>query len=873
VRLAVAADAPADAVPVRTLTAVSLPDQISYAIEQVPYFFAPRPLLNKLWSSEPSCPVPVPSYANGAVTGSTKTAFSGIDLDAWGREFLAAVDRFLSPPFGIAACHVLGAGADYDRIVAAKRGLARAVRQQIVPVVDVPAGAPPADLEAAREALYQRMLVELSAAYDVDAIVQFRVVVRSPYATRDTAPRLNGRVTAASITVDAGTTLRDLARRCEAPLDTFGTVAADVPDLLAPGFPVRRRGGAAHVIEARDTLRSVAAAIEVSVETLVNSYATDTGLLRAGATLPLIVQHRRASADDTLGTLLDALTRGTPVEQALPVFLGMNGRSSALLLPGAEILLPGAAGHRVAPGETLEDVARHIRRPPLELLAAILDLPDLVSEGADVRYLSRLPGFTVSTAKIPLANGDTSLTFLFDLAANAAFTAFAVDLGYVASEIEYDIEDPGVAPGYQQSRWLSLVEPLRHDRLPRIDIPIALRSYPTPPVLLSQSTRQEIPEHPVLEQIKAYDFICTYACSPAAQDQVRSGVETNVITGVQRLMLADPTDTLPYSLARYNGIAQALWRDLTPLMQPQVLETNQQLLDAARGAVTVFADLAAEIARVWSAWSDAGTMDVVALAGARLGSAGGPAKRAAAPAVARARVSSLMASRDTPADLVLTHRVRALDVLEVQNIRGFVEVERNHDLLTDRRTRSEFVYTTDRVRAPGLLWPLITWREPYDMTAVPPLRQWPDPRGSLSRLADFFGSLLEVTPETPPGVGHPVRIGLSFLYPLNDSERERLLADGTAPAILSEIPIALQAAMVFDPSRDLAVDGGMCAQLAQRMESWAKVNPAIVAGGAGYFRFDITVYSNLPDVDGAPRPLLVFPSVRLSLADVDLGAG
>jgi hypothetical protein len=215
--------------------------------------------------------------------------------------------------------------------------------------------------------------------------------------------------------------------------------------------------------------------------------------------------------------------------------------------------------------------------------------------------------------------------------------------------------------------------------------------------------------------------------------------------------------------------------------------------------------------------------------------------------------------------------MRGLDVLDVQNIRGFVEVERNHDLLTDRRTRPEFVYTTERVRALSLLWPAITWRESYDMTAVPPLRQWPDPRLPLSRLADFFGNLLDVTPETSAGGSRPVRVGVSFLYPLNDAERERLLADGTAPAMLSEIPIALQPAVDFDAGRDLVAAGGMCAQLAQCMERWAKDNPAMFATRAGYFRFDITVCSNLPELDGSRRPLLALPSVRLSLADIDLG--
>jgi hypothetical protein len=231
-----------------------------------------------------------------------------------------------------------------------------------------------------------------------------------------------------------------------------------------------------------------------------------------------------------------------------------------------------------------------------------------------------------------------------------------------------------------------------------------------------------------------------------------------------------------------------------------------------------------------------------------------------------------MMSAGAVPDLVLTHRVRSLDVLDVQNIRGFVDVERNRDLLPGRATRPEFVYAVDRVRAPGVSWPLITYREPYDMTAVPPLRPWPDPRTPRHRLADFFGALLEVTPDSPASDGHPVRIGLAFLHPLNDAERARLLSDGSAPALLCEIPIALQGVADFEPARDLLGDDGVCARVAQRMESWARENPALVDSRAGSFTLDITVYSNLPELDpsSGSRPLLSLSSVRLPLTQVDL---
>ena len=118
-----------------------------------------------------------------------------------------------------------------------------------------------------------------------------------------------------------------------------------------------------------------------------------------------------------------------------------------------------------------------------------------------------------------------------------------------------------------------------------------------------------------------------------------------------------------------------------------------------------------------------------------------------------------------------------------------------------------------------------------------------------------------------------MRICLSFLYPLNEAERKRLALDGSPPTILNEIPIALRGAAEFEAKRDRATDG-VCAQLARRIESSAKDNPALIRDHAGYFAFDVTVYSNL-STSGAPlgaRPLLYLSSIRLSLADVDLAS-
>ena len=289
-RLATAAHSPREEMRTRPLTAVSLPGQISYGIGQIPYFFAPRPLLNRLWSSDPAFPVSIPTYANGVITGHTDADLAGVDLDTWGRKILAAVDRFLSPEFGIAACD--------------------------------------------------------------------------------------------SLAIPEHSTLRGLAQQFEAPLNTFGVFVAEIPYLLQPGFTVRTSGGRAHEITLDDTLRSVAAAVGISIETLVDLYATDTHLLHAGADLGLVTQHRRARADDTFGTLIDTLARGAVLSDAIEIFLAMNGDSPRLLAPDAELTL---AIYVVLPGDTLDSIPNHLGTTGTQLGELNAERPDLLLAGVRIQ--------------------------------------------------------------------------------------------------------------------------------------------------------------------------------------------------------------------------------------------------------------------------------------------------------------------------------------------------------------------------------------------------------------------------------------------------------------------------------------------------------
>ncbi len=118
-------------------------------------------------------------------------SFSGVDLDAWARTYLEAMDEVLSPAIG-AAIAVLD-GASHRALMDARSQLAAALAGRLVPVFPaVPGG----DLGAARDRFQQGALASLSSAYAVSSVVQVPadVAAAGPGEPGAAAPRLVGSV-------------------------------------------------------------------------------------------------------------------------------------------------------------------------------------------------------------------------------------------------------------------------------------------------------------------------------------------------------------------------------------------------------------------------------------------------------------------------------------------------------------------------------------------------------------------------------------------------------------------------------------------------------------------------------------------------------
>ncbi len=150
-----------------------------------PLIYAPRPLYNTL-QSRPS--VPYYNYVSGVgidfATPSGNQALTGIDVDGWMRQFLAAVDTIFSPEFltPVALVDQLAtvrpATSWQEQLRTAKQLLAASLSGLVTPFFDDES--PDGDqLDAAQEAFAQQALVALSNVYAVNAVIQFGATVNA----------------------------------------------------------------------------------------------------------------------------------------------------------------------------------------------------------------------------------------------------------------------------------------------------------------------------------------------------------------------------------------------------------------------------------------------------------------------------------------------------------------------------------------------------------------------------------------------------------------------------------------------------------------------------------------------------------------------
>ncbi len=619
-----------------------------------PAFYALRPLSTQLISRS----VPVRDYVSGqGLSPQYKTkSFQSIDMDGWMQDFLSAVELVLTPDYalsgfpltggvgptgptgptgpvaaptlpiqfqpwegpaglafptpelmvastslGVTGATGSGGRAAFENIVSAKDTLAGALQNNVTNILFPPL--PPANpyLQDAQENLKEQMLVNLTSAYSVNAIVQYPVVVTANLPA-GIPPRLSGKLIPAVYTTSAVTTLRQLIQPYPVDVSYLASVLVGVQFIVNPGVPVSYNGQSV-TTKSSDTLASIATALGVNPDPSSAGFweawsqfiagaagIQDVGIIAARVAIPLTQIRRGITAIDTVGSLADYMA------VAVPSFAEANLNVPGIFIQGQPIVIGGQTVYHVGSNDTLANILAQIQKtlPQLTLEQLSIDLEDvqgLVNPLTTVFGVQLMPDVTLSTAKVstgPLdgTHPDPPLTFLVNVRQQAQYSKVFLNLQYVINQLEFDIRDVAGVDGYQASSWLSFILPIQQNTIGQVEIPLPLRSYPTPPSMLAQAGSASDPAAVTIPAARLWDYSFTYESQNAAQDTSYLEVTFNRTDSSGLAANAGGPDLFA-ALAQFANVYAPLKNDLALLPKLTPGAQNQ----TAAVAFQTFADL------------------------------------------------------------------------------------------------------------------------------------------------------------------------------------------------------------------------------------------------------------------------------------------
>ncbi|MDD4161222.1 MAG: LysM peptidoglycan-binding domain-containing protein [Methanothrix sp.] len=177
-----------------------------------------------------------------------------------------------------------------------------------------------------------------------------------------------------------------------------------------------------------------------------------------------------------------------------------------------------------------------------------------------------------------------------------------LDLWYQVSHLEHQIEE--LTTGYVASSWLSFaytldmketeqsVQHVLGSDLGAFDVPLVLRSLPTPPSMISQNGNHEYSDGS-LRSALSWDYSFTYARSyHDPQDKLMFTVELNKTSNPVSLM--KKKDDLLSSLAEFVAVYPAIKKDFDEVLKGLDM-TIKANVDVAKAAISSFVDLVGQV--------------------------------------------------------------------------------------------------------------------------------------------------------------------------------------------------------------------------------------------------------------------------------------
>lgn len=220
----------------------------------------------------------------------------------------------------------------------------------------------------------------------------------------------------------------------------------------------------------------------------------------------------------------------------------------------------------------------------------------------------------LSAAKLPMANGSSWLTYMFEsrngLAPSTAFSA----MDFAITHLEYDYESVEGIDGYLASSWLSIVVsqtlPGTFVNTGGVEIPVPLKAFPSSPSVTQQSANYPSLTPPKsvdpVAIARSWDYLFNYQAPSSSQDTTVMQLQLNVIppTKAQPKAPGDvpPPPTLDQALAQFISMYPALNADLDTYLV-NIQSAGDPNAAKALNAVNAFISILNIVATAWAGWN------------------------------------------------------------------------------------------------------------------------------------------------------------------------------------------------------------------------------------------------------------------------------
>jgi hypothetical protein len=531
------------------------------------------------------------------------------------------------------------------------------------------------------------------------------------------------------------------------------------------------------------------------------------------------------------------------------------------------------------------------------------------------------PEVTLSTAKVSLAQEsgvDPRLTFFMNTEHEARYKKLFLNLKYVINELEFDVRNVERAGDYRASSWLSFILPIGSESsgiaettIEQVQIPLPLRSYPTPPLLVAQSAATSDPQSTTIPKARQWDYRFDFETRSADQDTNHVEVAFNRQEDGNLLTEIDLT-SLFAALAKFVAVWPDLKQDLTQLPQLPYGTQNSTLAIAVHtlrqlieGVASVLARTSADLLGAqWPQQTYAFRLQTAVDAAEQilreltlipeppLGMPTMP-NPVVWPNAVFVRSPTAPAGGSGPdagfvkldgqdgfytypsgitAGLPITQRLlfRERDVIRNKNAWSGVYVARNENLIANGplgplgmtgpvATRSEFIYRTPIVRFVDPLTPFVVNRNPLDVSGLTGPSGPASGRRRLSaHLTNMVDAILELAPWSQTKAESLMQLRVNYAF----------AAAGSGALghdmLLASTPIRLAPTRPVDAfTRDNLVN-----ELAANLGDWYRTRGP--TGAAGYLSFEAGVFTgDAASGMTAQKPILRLEQLVLPISKID----